>query len=239
MGRAHEVRKKAMAATNAAKTKVYAKYGKEVYLAARSGVPDPNMNDGLRRVIERAKRAQVPSDVIKRNIDKAKSGTGENYEAIMYEGFGPSNSSFVVECLTDNINRTVSNIRSYFTKAHGKLGVTGSATFGYNHYAVITLSGLNAEAVLETLLMGDVDIIDVEEDGEFTTIYAAPHKLDLVKDTILASHPNINIEEDEVTWIPNEYISLTTQEDLDLFNRLVGFLQEDDDVQDFYHNVQE
>ena len=104
MGRAFEVRKVAMAKTAAAKTKVYSKYGREIYMAAKAGVPDPEINLNLRRVIEKAKKDQVPSDIIKRAIEKAKGGVDENYTEVRYEGFGPGNTLIIVDCLTDNTN---------------------------------------------------------------------------------------------------------------------------------------
>ena len=116
MGRAFEVRKAAMMKTSAAKTKVYSRFGKEIYIAAKAGVPDPEMNQGLKRMIERAKANQVPADVIKRAIEKAKGGTDESYTSVRYEGFGPGNCTIIVDCLTDNVNRTVSDVRTCFTK---------------------------------------------------------------------------------------------------------------------------
>ncbi len=126
MGRAFEVRKAAMMKTSAAKTKVYSRFGKEIYIAAKAGVPDPEMNQGLKRMIERAKANQVPADVIKRAIEKAKGGTDESYTSVRYEGFGPGNCTIIVDCLTDNVNRTVSDVRNCFTKTKSKMGVSGS-----------------------------------------------------------------------------------------------------------------
>ena len=117
MGRAHEVRKAAMAKTAAKKTKLYSYYGKEIYLAAKAGGPEPDGNLSLRRLIEKAKKDQVPGDVIKRAIDKVKNGAVEDYESVQFEGFGPSGSTVIVKCLTDNINRTISQVRPAFTKS--------------------------------------------------------------------------------------------------------------------------
>ena len=123
MGRAFEVRKHAMAKTSAQKTKVYSKYGKEIYMEAKNGVPDPEMNTNLKRVIERARQEQVPNDIINRAIEKAKGGDAADYHAVRYEGFGPNGSTFIVTCLTDNDNRSVSEVRNAFTKSKGKMGV--------------------------------------------------------------------------------------------------------------------
>ena len=138
MGRAFEVRKAAMAKTNAAKTKVYARFGKEIYIAAKAGIPDPEMNVTLRRIIEKAKAAQVTSDVIKRAIEKAKGGSGEQYTAVRYEGFGPGNCTVIVDCLTDNVNRTVSDVRNCFTKSKSKMGVSGSVSHLYDHIGLLS-----------------------------------------------------------------------------------------------------
>ena len=125
MGRAHEVRKVAMAKTAAKKAKLYSRYGKEIYLTAKAGGPELDGNLALRRLVDKAKKEQVPADVIKRAIDKVKSGVTENYEPIQFEGFGPGNSTLIVKCLTDNINRTISQVRPAFTKAKSKLGAEG------------------------------------------------------------------------------------------------------------------
>ena len=114
MGRAHEVRKVAMAKTAAAKAKLYSRYGKEIYLAAKAGGTDPDGNLALRRIIAKAKKEQVPADVIKRAVDKVKSGATEDYQEKTFEGYGPSGSTVIVKCLTDNINRTISQVRPSF-----------------------------------------------------------------------------------------------------------------------------
>src|SRR5690554_3867946 len=143
MGRAFEVRKASMAKTAAAKSKVYARFGREIYMAAKAGTPDPETNQALKRVIERAKKEQVTSDVIKRAIDKAKGGSDETYTSIRYEGFGPGSSMIIVECLSDNVNRTIAEVRNCFTKTGGKLGIAGSVVHQFNHNAVFTLPGVS------------------------------------------------------------------------------------------------
>lgn len=238
MGRAFEVRKKAMAATAAVKTKVYAKYGKEIYLAAKAGVPDPEMNTSLKHVIERAKKAQVPTDVIKRAIDKAKAGGGEDYIPKTYEGFGPGASTIIVECLTDNDNRAISDVRACFTKNHCKLGVTGCVSHSYDHVALIVLKGMSEDEVLEACMNDNVDISNVEaEDGEIS-ITADPGLLNAMKDAIVKAKPDVEILDEEVTYLPSDgqYVSLEG-EDKEYFERLIQMLEEVDDVQDVYHNV--
>ena len=145
MGRAHEVRKAAMAKTAAKKTKLYSYYGKEIYLAAKAGGPEPDGNLSLRRLIEKAKKDQVPGDVIKRAIDKVKNGAVEDYESVQFEGFGPSGSTVIVKCLTDNINRTISQVRPAFTKSKAKLGAEGSVSYLYDVESVVQFKGMDEE----------------------------------------------------------------------------------------------
>ena len=240
MGRAAEVRKKARAETAAAKTKVYSKFGKELYLAAKAGVPDPEMNVTLKRTIEKAKKAQVPSDVIKRAIDKAKSGTGENYSSTTYEGFGPGASTLIVECLTDNPNRCITEVRTCFTKAKSKLGISGCVSHNYDHVALLEVSGISEDEVLEACMNADVDITDISSEDGAVTIIATPDKLYGVKEAIEKFRPGLNFTVEEVTYLPtnNEYVSLAGEE-MELFEHLLSLLDEVDDVQEVYHNVKD
>ena len=167
MGRAHEVRKAAMAKTAAKKTKLYSYYGKEIYLAAKAGGPEPDGNLSLRRLIEKAKKDQVPGDVIKRAIDKVKNGAVEDYESVQFEGFGPSGSTVIVKCLTDNINRTISQVRPAFTKSKAKLGAEGSVSYLYDVESIVQFKGMDEETAIDALIEGEVDPKDIVtlEDG--------------------------------------------------------------------------
>ena len=162
MGRKFEVRKVAMAKTMLKKSKVYSRFGKEIYMVAKSGGANPDANLSLRALIDKAKRAQVPADVIKRNIQKAETGIGEDYVPIRYEGFGPGGVGIIIDTLTDNVNRTVGEIRNCFTKVGSKMGVSGSVEHGYQHLSHISIKGMDEEEVLETLLMADIEILDIE-----------------------------------------------------------------------------
>jgi Uncharacterized conserved protein len=237
MGRAHEVRKASMAKTSALKAKVYSKYGKEIYLLAKSGGPDPDANLALRRIIEKAKKSQVPADVIKRAIDKVKSGVTENYELQKYEGFGPNNSTIIVECLTDNVNRTLSQVRPAFTKAKSKLGASGSVSYLYDTISLVSYKGLNEEETLEALIMHEVDAKDIEalEDGSIE-ITGEPQDLYKIKSAIESVKPDVEFIVDEITTIPQEYVTLEG-EDMELFTRLITLLNQSDDVDTIYHNV--
>ncbi len=235
MGRHFEVRKAAMAKSNAAKTKVYSKYGKEIYIAAKAGVPDPNMNVALKRIIDKAKAEQVPADVIKRAIDKASSGADESYTSVVYEGFGPGNSKFIIECLTNNVNRTASAVKTCFNKAKSKLGVPGCVSHEFNHSAVVALSDTDEETVLNALLEADVDVENIEEEEGEVVVYGPTTSLYEIKEA--CEKANLKIDSYEITWIPSEYCTVEGEEK-ELFDRLVSLLDEDDDVQDVYHNVQ-
>lgn len=238
MGRAFEVRKKAMAETNAAKTKLYAKFGKELILAAKAGLPDPEMNVALKRTIEKAKRSQVPADVIKRAIEKAKSGVGENYSAVTYEGFGPGASTLIVECLTDNVNRAISEVRNCFTKNKSKLGVAGAVTHNYDHVAILSFKGLSEDQVLEACLNANIDIKNVETVESAVTVVAEPSDLISVKNVVEGLKKDITFEEEIITYLPQngDYVELAGEE-LELFKRLLEMLEAVDDVQEIYHNV--
>ncbi|MDM8196366.1 YebC/PmpR family DNA-binding transcriptional regulator [Massilimicrobiota timonensis] len=237
MGRAHEVRKVAMAKTAAKKAKLYSRYGKEIYLTAKAGGPELDGNLALRRLVDKAKKEQVPADVIKRAIDKVKSGVTENYEPIQFEGFGPGNSTLIVKCLTDNINRTISQVRPAFTKAKSKLGAEGSVAYLYNVESTVVLSGMSEDEVLEALVMGDVDAKDITtlEDGRIK-ITGEPTDLNKIKTAIEAVKEDIEFDVDDITTTPQDYVELEG-EDMMLFDRLMGLLNDCDDVDEVYHNV--
>ena len=232
MGRAHEVRAKSMAATAAAKSALYNRISREVYMAAKSGVPDVKMNTTLRSAVEKAKRAQVPSHVIENAINKAKGGNGEALTSSRYEGYGPGNCCVIVEALTDNVNRAVSEIRSAFTKVGGKLCVSHL----FNHTAIIEFSGKTIDETLEILLETDADITDVTQEDGNIVIYAAPSDLNKIKETL----ENANITEfvmAETTVLPYETVKLD-DEQMEKFQRMLNMLDEAQDVQDVYHNVE-
>lgn len=236
MGRAFEVRKAAMAKTNAAKTKLYSRFGIEIYQAAKSGSPDIESNANLKRIVERAKKAQVPADIIKRAIDKATSGAAENYSEVVYEGFGPGAATVIVQCLTDNVNRTISDVRNCFTKSKGKLGVPGSVMHSYNAVSMFSFKGLTEDEVLETLLMNEVDINSIEEEYGMLTVYGEHSNFYAIKEALESYKSDISFEIEENTYLPNEYINLDG-EDLDNFKKLLDMLDNLDDVQEVYHNV--
>lgn len=234
MGRAFEVRKASMAKTAAAKSKVYSRYGREIYMAAKAGTPDPETNQALKRVIERAKKEQVTADIIKRNIDKAKGGSDENYAEIRYEGFGPEGSLIIIECLTDNTNRTISDVRKLFNKAYGKLGVSGSVLHQFDHKAVFEVEAPENK-LLEILLENDVDITDYEAEEGVVTIYAEPTEYGKIADVLKDN--NLESKEEAIMFIPMQTMEIKDPEEQAKFDRLIEGLNELDDVKEVFHNV--
>lgn len=237
MGRHFEVRAAAMQKTANQKAKIYSRYSKEILVAAKNGDPNPDMNQTLKKAIERAKANNVPADVIKRAIDKAKSSADENYSSARYEGFGSSGgSTIIIDCLTDNPNRTIANLRACFNKSHAKLGVGGSVSFGYEHLGVIVIQYDDEEAMMDCLISKDIDLKEIEIEDGYMTITVDPTQLDDAKEAVEELIPGVKFEVLENKMVPNETVSLEG-EDLDLFKRLVTLLDDVDDVQNVYHNV--
>ena len=239
MGRAHEVRAAAMAKTAAMKTKVYSRYGKEIYIAAKSGVPDPEMNLTLRSKIKEAKANQVPADVIKRAIEKAKGGSTESYDSLRYEGIGPGGATIIVDCLTDNSNRTIASMNQCFNKSHCKLGVKGSVSFNYDNLGVLAFNYEDDEKMLDTLIEADVNVEDIELEDGLMTVYVTQSDLHKAQEAIDALIPDCEYTVCAIKMIPQEYVKLEDEHDKELWNRLLTLLDEVDDVQEIYHNVEE
>ncbi len=236
MGRAYEVRKYSIQKTGAARGKIYTTFAKEIYLAAKKGIPDPDANISLKRIIEKAKKQQVPSDIINRAIDKAKGVGGEDYQDVTYEGFGPGASTLIIKCLTDNVNRTVGEVRAAFNKVNKSLGVTNSVSYNYDYIGVLTFKCQDSDALFEELLNAGIDIIDFEvEDGE-VTITMHPNDHDKVKDVVEKLIPDVDYEIDQVGMFAKDKITLN-EEDSETFKKLYNMLDAIDDVTEIYHNV--
>ncbi|MBT1452468.1 YebC/PmpR family DNA-binding transcriptional regulator [Glaciecola sp. XM2] len=236
MGRKFEVRKVAMAKTATAKTKVYSKYGKEIYVVAKNGGTDPVANLSLKRLIEKAKKDQVPAHVIDKAIDKAAGGGGEDFAPARYEGFGPGGCMVIVDCLTDNVNRTITDVRNCFTKTDSKLGAQNSAAFMFDHLAVFTFAGDDDEVILEALMEDDVDVHDVEvEDGQVTVL--VPHtEFFKAKTSLQERFDGIEFDVEEITWLPQESKDIS-EDDMPMFEKFMDMLNDCDDVQNVYHNA--
>ena len=174
MGRNFENRKNSIFKTAAQKSKLYSKYGTRLYVAAKNGVPDPDANPVLRSLIEKAKSDQVPAHVIEKAMEKARGAGGEDFVSARYEGFGPGGSLVIVDCLTDNNQRTISEVRSCFTKTGSKLGATGSVAHWFDQLAILSFKGDNEEQVLESMLDADVDVDEIECKDGHLTIFRPP-----------------------------------------------------------------
>ena len=236
MGRAHEVRAKKMAATSAAKSALYMRASKEIYMAAKSGEPDPNANLALRAVIDKYKGQGVTKEVMERAIAKAKGGEVTAYEAGRYEGFGPGNVSIIVDTLTDNVRRAYDSVRTCFNKRGGHLGTPGSVSFNFTEVGYITFVGDDVDGVTEALVLGDVLVEDVAQDEDLIVVKV--EKTDLMKaKTCLNEAGYTEFEQCEITMLPNDEITLTG-EDAEKFQSLLDMLDEVEDVQHVYHNVE-
>jgi YebC/PmpR family DNA-binding regulatory protein len=237
MGRIFEKRKHSIFKTAAQNSKLYSRYSRQLYMAAKSGVPDPHANPALRNIVERAKRENVPSHVIEKAIQKASGTGGENYQPARYEGIGPGGSLVVVDCLTDNPTRTISEVRNCFTKTGSKLSsVSGSVVMQFDHLAVISFAGDDEEKVLEALFAADVAVEEVENKDGAITVFVPPGEFYKAKTALLEAFPGLELDVQEITFLPREAKQLD-EADLALFDKFLAMLNDCDDVQDVYHNV--
>jgi YebC/PmpR family DNA-binding regulatory protein len=237
MGRAFQNRKESMAKTAGMKTKLYSKYGKEIYVCAKNGGVDPDGNLSLRRMIEKAKKDQVPGHVIEKAIDKAKGGAGEDYVVARYEGFGPGNTMIIVDCLTDNNNRTYGDVRTCFNKAKSKIGAQGAVSHLFDHVAVFAFKGDDEDAVLEALMMEDVDVTDVENEDGMITVMVPPNEFHQTKTVLETNFEGIDFEIDEITFLPQVTTEISG-DDREMFDKFLDLLNDCDDVQNVYHNAE-
>lgn len=235
MGRAYEVRKSSIQKTGAAKAKLYSMYAREIYSVAKNNGIDPNTNLNLKRLIEKAKKDQVPQDIIKRAIDKVSSGVDESYSKVRYEIFGPGSSTALVDCLTDNVNRTISEIRTVINKTKTKLGVLGSVSYNYDHVSILIVNNSTMENIFEKVMEDGIEINDIETEENSVVIYGKPEDLYIIKESI-NELPNVLIEIEKIVMIPKTYVELSVVE-LEIFNKMLTMLEEIDDVQEIYHNV--
>ncbi len=236
MGRAYEVRKASIQKTGAAKGKVYTTFAKEIYLAAKKGSPNPEANVTLKRLIDKAKKNQVPSDIITRAIDKAKGVGQDEYHEVVYEGFGPGASTLIIKCLTDNVNRTVGMVRAAFNKVNKSLGVTNSVSYNYDHLGIISFKYEDDDEILEALLNAGIEIVDIEKEDGYVTVSLNPSDMNSAKDEIEKIIPSVDYEIDEVGMYAKDKITLEG-EDKEIFDRLYNILEDIEDVSQIYTNV--
>jgi YebC/PmpR family DNA-binding regulatory protein len=236
MGRAYQNRKESMAKTSDAKARVYSRYAREIYVSAKAGGVDPTGNLALRGLIERAKKDQVPTHVIDKAIDKAKGTGGEDFAIARYEGFGPGGCMVIIDCLTDNPNRTFGDVRQCFTKSKCKIGSQGSVSHMFDHSAILVFANDDEEAVLEALMMADVDVTDIESEDGKVTVFAPHTEYFKARQALLDTFPEIDFEVDEIQFIPQSTTELGDEEQaaLEIFIDMLDYLE---DVQSVYHNV--
>ncbi|TYA02726.1 YebC/PmpR family DNA-binding transcriptional regulator [Vibrio cholerae] len=236
MGRSFEVRKASMAKTQGAKIKVYSKYGKEIYVCAKNGGTDPDMNLSLRHLITKAKKDQVPAHVIEKALDKASGGAGEDYQPARYEGFGPGGASVIVDCLTDNGNRTYQDVRQCFVKTGAKIGTPGVVAHMFDHQAVFQFQGDDEEAILEALMMADAEVTDIEHEDGVITVFAPNTEFFKVKTALNEAFPDLTQDVEEITFVPQNR-TVVSGEDAEKFQKFLDMLDDCDDVQQVYHNA--
>lgn len=222
-------------AKDANNSRIYAKFGIEIYAAAKSGDPDPHANQKLRFVIERAKIYNVPKHIIDRAIEKAKGSGDEQFSELRYEGFGPSGSMVIVDTLTNNVNRTAADVRAAFGKNGGNMGVSGAVAYMFDNTALFGFAGEDADDMLEYLMEKDIDVRDVvEEDGQIM-VYGEPGDFQVIQDALKEKGVS-EFTVAELEMVPQNDVTLTG-EDLEKFEKMIDVLEELEDVQKVYHNV--
>ena len=225
---------------DAAKGKSFTIIGRLIAVAVKEGGPDPDNNSKLRDVIAKAKAANMPNDTIERGIKKAAGDADSvNYETATYEGYGPGGTAIIVETLTDNRNRTASNVRSAFTKGHGSIGTQGCVSYMFDKKGQILVSKEDCDLDADDLMMMALDAgaDDFQENEDGYEILTDPDDFSKVREAL--ENENIPMAEAEVTMIPQTYVTLSDEEDIKCIRRILDLLDEDDDVQNVYHNWDE
>ena len=225
---------------DAAKGKIFTVIGREIAVAVKEGGPDPANNSKLRDVIAKAKSNNMPNDTIERGIKKAAGDANSvNYVQNTYEGYGPNGIAIIVETLTDNKNRTASNVRNAFTKGGGNVGTTGCVSYMFDEKGQIIIAKEDCDMDADDLMMIALDAgaEDFNEEEDSFEILTAPDEFTAVREAL--EKENIPMAEADVTMIPQNYVELTSEDDIKKMNRILDMLDEDDDVQDVYHNWDE
>ncbi|WP_337134640.1 YebC/PmpR family DNA-binding transcriptional regulator [Priestia megaterium] len=235
MGRKWNNIKEKKASKDANTSRIYAKFGREIYVAAKQGEPDPESNQALKVVLERAKTYNVPKAIIDRAIEKAKGGSEENYDNLRYEGFGPNGSIVIVDALTNNVNRTASDVRAAFGKNGGNMGVSGSVAYMFDPTAVIGVEGKDEEETLELLMEADVDVRDILEEEDSVIVYADPDQFHAVQKAFNDAGITEFTVAEQTMLAQND---VTLPEDAQAqFEKMIDALEDLEDVQQVYHNV--
>lgn len=235
MGRKWNNIKEKKASKDANTSRIYAKFGREIYVAAKQGEPDPESNQALKVVLERAKTYSIPRAIIDRAVEKAKGGSEESYDELRYEGFGPNGSMVIVDTLTNNVNRTASDVRAAFGKNGGNMGVSGSVAYMFDHTAVFGIEGKTADEVLELMMEADIDVRDIMEEEDGVIVYAEPDQYHLVQEAF----KNAGITEftvAELTMLAQNELPLPEDAQAQ-FEKMIDAIEDLEDVQQVYHNV--
>jgi YebC/PmpR family DNA-binding regulatory protein len=236
MGRDFENRKHSIMKTASHKSKLYSKYGKQLYVCAKNGGADPVANSSLKLLIDKAKKEQVPGHVIEKALEKASGAGGEDFAAARYEGFGPNGCSVMVDCLTDNYTRTITDVRNCFTKTGFKMGAPGAVAHLFDHLAIFQFPGSESEVILEALMEAEVDVTDVEaEDGQ-VSVFAPAAEYSKTKQALLAAFPNIVFETEQISFVPQGRVEISP-DDVPMFEKFINMLNDCDDVQEIFHNA--
>lgn len=225
---------------DAAKGKIFTIIGREIAVAVKEGGPDPDNNSRLRDVIAKAKANNMPNDTIDRGIKKAAGdASAVNYESVTYEGYGPNGTAIIVDALTDNKNRTAANVRSAFTKGKGSLGTQGCVSYMFDKKGQIIIAKEDCDMDADDLMMMALDAgaEDFAEEEDSFIVFTDPDDFSVVRETL--EKENIAMADAEVTMIPQTYVELTDEQDLYNINKILSLLEEDDDVQEVYHNWDE
>ncbi|MBQ7469477.1 MAG: YebC/PmpR family DNA-binding transcriptional regulator [Pseudobutyrivibrio sp.] len=225
---------------DAAKGKIFTIIGREIAVAVKEGGPDPNNNSKLRDVIAKAKANNVPNATIENGIKKAAGDQNSvNWESVSYEGYGPNGTAIIVDCLTDNRNRTAANVRSAFTKGGGSIGTPGCVSFMFDKKGQIIISKEDCSMDADDLMMIALDAgaEDFSEEEDCFEVYTTPEDFSAVREALEAE--NIPMADAEVTMVPQTYVELSDEQDLYKINKILDLLDEDDDVQNVYHNWDE
>ena len=225
---------------DAAKGKIFTRLGREIAVAVKEGGPDPNNNSHLKDIIAKAKSNNMPNDTIERSIKKAAGdASAVNYEHVTYEGYGPKGTAIIVETLTDNRNRTAANVRNAFTKGGGSVGTQGCVSFMFDTRGQIIVDREECELEADDLMMLALDAgaEDFNEEEDSFEILTDEESLGAVRDAL--SEANIPMLQAEVTMLPQTWVTLTDEQDIKMMNRTLDILDEDDDVQNVYHNWDE
>lgn len=216
-------------------SRIYAKFGREIYVAARKGDPDPESNQALKVVLERAKTYSVPKHIIDKAVEKAKGGDEEAFDELRYEGFGPGGSMIIADALTNNVNRTVSDVRAAFGKNGGNMGVSGAVSYMFDSVSVFVFNGFDDETVLMHLMEAEVDVKDVAEENGLTVVYGEPQAYNDIKTAL----DDLGVEDYEVSehaMIAQNEVTLD-EENLGQFEKLIDALEDLEDVSNVFHNV--